>query len=237
MKIIAHRGGSDRFPPLSIPAARHSLSLGAFAVEIDVRTCADGTIVISHDEDARALFGSSARVDELTVAEWRALRYTDAPELNAPTLEQFLLADVGPLVLHVKAGAVDVDALLDVLGRHGYLDRVVLGLMSPDQVAHVRGYRGGVRGIEILGFMPRLDQLDDFARAGADIIRLWEPWVTAAQVHRVTAQGCHTWIMTGRPGDGSVGHTEQSNLAAWQILGVDGVLVDLVADATAVNPE
>ena len=74
MKIIAHRCGTDRYPELTVAAARHSLAAGAAYVEMDVRFTADGVPVIHHDDTAAGLFGDPRRIAEMTLPEFLALR-------------------------------------------------------------------------------------------------------------------------------------------------------------------
>jgi glycerophosphoryl diester phosphodiesterase len=47
--IIAHRGASHDRPENTVDAFRHARTLGADAVELDVRRTADGTLVVIHD--------------------------------------------------------------------------------------------------------------------------------------------------------------------------------------------
>ncbi|MFP4210174.1 MAG: glycerophosphodiester phosphodiesterase [Alkalispirochaeta sp.] len=50
VSILAHRGGSDgRFPENSIAAFAEGLRCGADVLELDVRLCRDGHVVVIHD--------------------------------------------------------------------------------------------------------------------------------------------------------------------------------------------
>lgn len=58
MELIAHRAGTDRYPELTLDAARYSLQAGAAYVELDIRFTREDIPVISHDDNAQRLFGS-----------------------------------------------------------------------------------------------------------------------------------------------------------------------------------
>ena len=71
--VIAHRGASAYKPDNTEAALRLAVDQLADMVEIDVRRCRSGELVISHDPDLAALTGIPARVRDLTLAELRAL--------------------------------------------------------------------------------------------------------------------------------------------------------------------
>ena len=94
MKIIAHRCGTDRYPELTVAAARHSLAAGAAYVEMDVRFTFDGVPVIHHDDTADGLFGDPRRISEMTLPEFLALRHKSDPAFCSHTMEDFLRCGV-----------------------------------------------------------------------------------------------------------------------------------------------
>ena len=61
--VIAHRGAHARHPENSLAAVRAAIALGVDYVELDVRTAADGTLVLKHDALAAGDVGL-ARFDE-----------------------------------------------------------------------------------------------------------------------------------------------------------------------------
>ena len=61
--VIAHRGAHARHPENSLAAIRAAIALGVHYVELDVRTAADGTLVLKHDALAAGDVGL-ARFDE-----------------------------------------------------------------------------------------------------------------------------------------------------------------------------
>ena len=47
--VCAHRGNDGRMPENTVPAWRNAARLGAEMVELDVKRCATGELVILHD--------------------------------------------------------------------------------------------------------------------------------------------------------------------------------------------
>ncbi|MEM4152119.1 MAG: glycerophosphodiester phosphodiesterase family protein, partial [Nitrososphaerota archaeon] len=71
--IVAHRGLSCRFPENTLRAVKEALRLGVDGVEVDVRVCRDGVVVLMHDESVERTTNGSGRVRDLTWAEIRGL--------------------------------------------------------------------------------------------------------------------------------------------------------------------
>lgn len=69
MLIIAHRGASAHAPENTLEAFRLAWTLGADAIETDLRRTADGVIVAFHDADTRRILRPPGRIAELTRAE------------------------------------------------------------------------------------------------------------------------------------------------------------------------
>jgi len=71
--LLAHRGASAVATENTIQAMRAARAVGADAVEIDVRLCRTGEVVVFHDADVRRLAGRPERVADLSFAEVRDL--------------------------------------------------------------------------------------------------------------------------------------------------------------------
>ncbi len=73
--VVGHRGGrGDGWPPENtIDAFERAHSVGARAVELDVRTCAGGEVVVFHDATLERMTGSSdrRRVAQVPLADLR----------------------------------------------------------------------------------------------------------------------------------------------------------------------
>jgi glycerophosphoryl diester phosphodiesterase len=67
--LVAHRGGSLLAPENTLAAFDRAVSLGADAIETDVRVTADGVVVTFHDDDTARLLGAPGTIEGRTLAE------------------------------------------------------------------------------------------------------------------------------------------------------------------------
>ncbi len=229
MQIIAHRSGPAVYPGQTILSARQARA-HAELIEIDTRFTADDVIVVSHDRTAERVFGEPRAVAELTAAEFLALRHRADPAFASHTLADFLCADVGPILIHVKEGGPRIDALMATLRAHGALETTVMGVQQVADAVRVKELSPAT---EVLAFMPRLEYLPEFLAGPADNIRLWESWVAEELVAAIHVAGKRVWIMARNDACGGGGYTTAENLRLWREMGVDGVLVNDPAAARA----
>jgi glycerophosphoryl diester phosphodiesterase len=120
--IIAHRGASLEAPENTIRAFERAIGIGVDRIELDLRRAADGGIVVLHDHDLSRLCGDERRVDELTLAELRALpvlepTYGTAPNTRVPEFDEVLdrIAPRCPLYLELKDDPDPIAFTRDVL--------------------------------------------------------------------------------------------------------------------------
>lgn len=93
--IIGHRGASAQAPENSLTAFALALHQGADGIELDVHLTADGQIVVLHDDLVDATTDGHGPVEQMTLAQVRALRLrargaTAFTEERVPTLVEVL---------------------------------------------------------------------------------------------------------------------------------------------------
>ena len=99
--VIAHRGGAGLWPENTLHAFEAAAALGADVIETDVRSTADGVLVVMHDATVERTTDGEGRVARLTLAELKRLDagYRWSPDggrtfplrgrgLTIPTLEE-----------------------------------------------------------------------------------------------------------------------------------------------------
>lgn len=69
--LYAHRGSHRNAPENTLRAFEHALAEGADGVELDVRQCASGEVVVAHDDDLGRVAGDTRRVCDVP---WGVLR-------------------------------------------------------------------------------------------------------------------------------------------------------------------
>lgn len=111
VRCIAHRGFAETYPENTITAVR-SAAEHTDVVEVDVRRCGSGELVVIHDETVERVTDGTGRVDELSAEELAALDVLDSGE-GVPTLASLL--DATPqgveLVFDLKVPDIAADAL------------------------------------------------------------------------------------------------------------------------------
>ena len=199
--VAAHRGLAEGVPENTLAAFRQSLDRGVAILELDLRLTKDGQLVVLHDESLDRTTDCAGRIAELTLA---AVRRCDAGWPTHPGERVPVFADVLALVadrpvrllVDVKDGR-QLEPVLAAIRDHRAAGRVILGLRRTEDVARAHE---AFPGMTVLAYMPRQTDAADFAKAGAQIIRLWSDWVDEepALLGRTRALGPQVWIMVGR---------------------------------------
>jgi glycerophosphoryl diester phosphodiesterase len=90
LQIVAHRGVTTDAVENTLEAFRAAQSLGADAIELDVRLSADGIAVVYHYAYLEALTDGSGPVWQRSLAELRGLCVGGLADTRIPTLEEVL---------------------------------------------------------------------------------------------------------------------------------------------------
>ena len=102
---FAHRGYHDKpqIPENSLPAFRRAIKHG-WGAELDVHLLKDGTLAVFHDSDLFRCTGVHGRIEELTLAELKALRLEGTDE-QVPLFDEVLalFEDAAPLIIELKS--------------------------------------------------------------------------------------------------------------------------------------
>jgi glycerophosphoryl diester phosphodiesterase len=149
--VIAHRGASAAEAENTLPAFEAAIAAGADAVEFDVRTTADGVVVVMHDADVARTTDGNGLVHDLRLEEIKRLRIrTAAGETEVPTLEEVLACVSGRAGVDIEIknipgepdfdpeGESVVDATVSVLHRAGFVGALLLTSFNPFSLARAR---------------------------------------------------------------------------------------------------
>jgi glycerophosphoryl diester phosphodiesterase len=110
VRCIAHRGFAETYPENTVAAVRGALD-DTGHVEIDVRRCGSGDLVVIHDERVDRVTDESGPVADFSRAELDALDVLDSGE-GVPALEAvFEAAPDAEFVLELKESGLAADAL------------------------------------------------------------------------------------------------------------------------------
>lgn len=145
IKWIAHRGGivDARYSENSPASLEAAIAGGYWMIESDIRETRDGKIVTQHDPDFKRFYGDPRRVQDMTLAEVKALRAN--PGGTAPlTFRELAAACKGRLriMLDIKEpehATAFYQEIEDELRRAGLLaSTYVIGLDSSRRHFHTK---------------------------------------------------------------------------------------------------
>jgi glycerophosphoryl diester phosphodiesterase len=226
-RVLAHRGLALRAPENTAAAFAAARDAGAQYLETDVRLTRDRVAVLAHDATFRAADG---RVGEIRRSSMDELREVDlGGGVGFTSLEDAL--DAFPLRWNIDVKADEaVTAAVEVLGRVGAIDRVLLASFSERRrVRLVRALPGvatslGIGGVARVLAASRTGSVAAVraALAGADAVQVPERArglrvVTPRLVRAVHAAGAevHVWTVN-----------EPADMRRLLDLGVDGLVTD-----------
>lgn len=145
--LFAHRGCSTQAPENTLPAFRAALERGIFGIELDIRRCATGELVVIHDGTVDRTTDGSGRVEEMPLEALRGLdagSWFGGPD-SAPRFRDTripLLEEVFDLCGHRVYYDIEIKyfkrresripkALIELIVRYGLEDRVMVSSFNP----------------------------------------------------------------------------------------------------------
>lgn len=175
MLVFGHRGASAYAPMNTIPAFVLAAEQGADGVELDVQRTKDGHLVIVHDFEVDDTTDGSGTVQEMTLAEIKALdagSWFDAKFAGTriPTLGEVFEAVGQRLYINVEIKSVteETDGLEALVAkeitRHNMQDRVIVSSFNPYALRRFRAILPDVPigFLYVTGFMENLwSMMDD----------------------------------------------------------------------------
>lgn len=240
--VLAHRGGADLAPENTLVAFQNAVNLGADALELDVHTSADGTVVVMHDDTVDRTTDGTGAVHGLTLAELRQLdagyRFTTddgqtfpfrGQGVGIPTLEEVLTA-FPDMRVNIEINQADPPieaAVTDVIDRAGARNRVLVGSEYDDVLARFRALAPDVATSAAAG-EARTFYLAQLLRVSA----IYRPLADAFQVPEYSGS---THVVT--PSFVDAAHHHGAKVHVWTVndaetmrrlldIGVDGIITD-----------
>jgi glycerophosphoryl diester phosphodiesterase len=230
--IYGHRGMRGA-PENTLPAFALALDAGADGIELDVRVCKSGEVVVMHDPDLVRMAGLDQQVADLTWSELRRVELFDprsaSGQASTTPATTPLLRDVLDYVLgrgallnvEIKSDVPDLDVVVnavasDLNARSKYeRERLLVSSFHPLALLGFRAHAPDIALGFLLGeeqyeaYAPRLPSYGEHPRASLCTAE-------ALARYRTRAEFINVW---------TVNNAEQArSLAA---LGVDGLITDV----------
>jgi glycerophosphoryl diester phosphodiesterase len=151
--LIAHRGDKKNAPENTIKACELALAQGATGLEVDVRICSDGELVLMHDPTLRKHFGSYKPVLYTSVSQLKAQHYRNDYRHDGIvcTLEEFLehFRHTVPINLDAKFWGVRparfAKRLVQLIDRMNMADQVWISSFNPFLLHRLKVYKPTIR--------------------------------------------------------------------------------------------
>jgi glycerophosphoryl diester phosphodiesterase len=172
-----------------------------------VRTTRDGQLVLLHDATLDRTTNGSGRINDRTLEDVR--RFDAGSHFNAkyadqrvPTLAEVAAACRGKIdvLLDLKeSGSQYAQKVVGVIRESGDPARTIVGVRSVDQA---REFRKLLPEAQQIGLIGSPDDIEDYAAAGVETIRLWPRWLMdETLVPRVRRAGARLHLngSTGTP--------------------------------------
>ncbi|HYL74978.1 MAG TPA: glycerophosphodiester phosphodiesterase family protein [Bryobacteraceae bacterium] len=121
--VIAHRGEHLRHPENTIAAFQGAVDAGADFFELDVRTTADGKLVLMHDESVERMTNGKGLVGNMTFEEIRKL---DVRGSRVPSFDEALEFARGKIGVYVDSKRISAGDVVAAIERHEMQDHVVI---------------------------------------------------------------------------------------------------------------
>jgi glycerophosphoryl diester phosphodiesterase len=147
--IIAHRGASAYTPENTLAAFELAVRQGADAIELDTKMCADGHVVVIHDQTVDRTTQGSGKVHQLSLNELQSLdagsHFDPAFEdVKIPTLDA-VFETVGKSIyinIEIANYATPLDNLPEEIAnqveRHQLTQRVFFSSFNPLALTRIR---------------------------------------------------------------------------------------------------
>ncbi len=165
--LIAHRGESNLAPENSIAAGRLAIEHGATALEIDVRICGSGELIVFHDNFLQRHFGIFKSISLTSWNELKQLQFKkhySHPD-RVCSLTEFLEAFKGtvPINLDVKILFQNyrkfAQSLISTVDEFKVIDQVWVSSFNPYFLKVLKNLRGDIRIGYLFRVLPSLHKV------------------------------------------------------------------------------
>ncbi len=138
---IGHRGASAYETENTLDSFARAIELGVNAVEFDVRQAGDGTLILSHDEGLKKVFGVDMSVHEATIEELREITGRRMATLEDALV--FIDGRVEKILVELK-GAGYEQRVMDLVMGLKMEERVILSSFHESVLRNVRKHDGKI---------------------------------------------------------------------------------------------
>lgn len=146
--VLAHRGANKVAPQNTIPAFRKALEFNADGIETDVHLSKDGEIVICHNYTVDETSNGKGFVDELTLAELKAMDFGSYfskgfSGVTLPTLSELLDVVKGMALINIEIKPPRtnndlVKKVVEEIHKYGIEKNSIVSCFNPECIRQVK---------------------------------------------------------------------------------------------------
>ncbi|EGA70198.1 glycerophosphoryl diester phosphodiesterase [Vibrio sinaloensis DSM 21326] len=208
MIVVGHRGVAGHYPENTRISIEAAIRLGLEWIEVDVQPSKDNVLVVCHDHTVDRCSNGSGRVDELNLAQLRALDFAQNhkkrfPQQTIMTLAELLdlaITENVKLNLEVKVDHHDPEQVVSLLTEaiddsHIQSDNILFSSFNHDVLRQLRIHFPS-HAIAVLSERLRKKDrllLEEISAVGCNLNHLW---TTNRQINQLKQQGYQVWCYT-----------------------------------------
>ncbi|QDU80389.1 Glycerophosphoryl diester phosphodiesterase [Polystyrenella longa] len=150
IQVVAHRAHHVNFPENTIPAITSAIDIGCDYVELDVRTTADGHLVVLHDSTVDRTTNGHGKLAELTLTEVQSLdagikRGEEWKGTRIPTFRECLETCQGKIGVYVDHKNADISQVVRLLNEFDMIEQTIVYCYSAKTVKAYKQHAPQIR--------------------------------------------------------------------------------------------
>lgn len=192
--IIGHRGASAYAPENTLAAFQQAFEQGATMIELDVRRCADGTLIVFHDDTTMRWNDQPYRIEDCS---WPFLQTLDLQGERIATLDEactFSREHGMPLNIEIKQVGI-ADQVVGMVQSHAIAEMIILSSFHESEMEYLsccapmirrgalvghKGLRPGLRGLWPFPYLRAINATAWHPSAHLPLLQLLIPQVRQA---------------------------------------------------------
>jgi glycerophosphoryl diester phosphodiesterase len=226
--IVAHRGFTAAAPENSLAAFKAAMELGVDGIELDVRTCKSGEVVVFHDPILARMTNGRGFVKNKTLAELKRLRITSAnSELDEriPTLAELIEQVRGKVFLNVEIKTNGLpknhieEKVVAILRQYGIEYQTIISSFNPIVLRRIHKIDDQIITGYLIdkNFSFRNSEIPLAKLAGARVLHLEKNLVKEKLINRVRDLGIYSLVWTVN---------DPEMMKQFKAMGVHGIITD-----------
>ena len=211
-KVISHRGHSHKAPENTLASVAESIAVGADVCEFDVRTTADGHVVLMHDATVDRTTNGSGAIAEMTLADaqlldagaWKSPDYIGRPVPSLDEVFQLMAPAAQSALVELKSPSA-AEGTIAAARKYSMLHRTIALSEEPAVLKRIQAIEPNItRALlctafpqNVKGILSRTDWLIAQARkASAEIVDIDYRFTSPRMIAALHHAGLKVWVWT-----------------------------------------